>query len=448
MTMSISNKFTPILRSFTTSGISLCVLSLCLTIAVHGIQVGPKAKPQPPAAVEVEESNTKFLKSRMNIPPLRLAIPILDPGIPESTAEQEEKGIWPELRKTEAVRCAFMLKEWIHRFNQFDEIVVSADTSVSADVYLLARIEQSDGETMKIRYDVVDARNRFWLRDRVNSYRVEPGWHERYGTTDRDPFDPLYLEIAEEVYEALKIRGKAHVDQLERNRKMDKNRAQLSELQRIYETRRVVFASYIAPDTFGDAFREEDNYYELNYLPSKESTEWSRIESIMHRDDEFVGVIESYYAGFVDKMEQDYSTWQQDSFPVARQVRISKRNRNLKSFFGAALLIASAAALKDGAADAGDGSAELGVSVGTAAGGALLLGAFRDNQLRKQAVEEISELARSLHNAARPTRVDLDGKVVTLTGTVEEQYQEWSSMLLDLYHTVEHDPDAVRILTQ
>ena len=92
---------------------SLIFVVLLLTQASSGVSVGPRVGPvAAPQSLDVENEE-EFFRSRMNIPQLRLAIPVLDPGIPESTKKQEEEGIWPELRKAEAVRCAFKLKQWI-----------------------------------------------------------------------------------------------------------------------------------------------------------------------------------------------------------------------------------------------------------------------------------------------------------------------------------------------
>lgn len=423
------------------------VSAMLVVTPVQAVKVGPQARPAKQNMVDVQEQ-PKFLKTRMHIPSLRLAIPVLDPGIPISTEEQEKEGIWPELRQAEAVLIATKLKEWVHRFNQFDEIVISADSSVSADLYLLGRIEKSDGETMELAYQIVDARGKNWTSERNKSHRVELGWHERYGNTEKDPFDELYYEIAEDLYEELKDRGKSHVKQKEFNQRQGTNSARLSELEQITTVRKLAFASYISSSNYGDFLTISEGRYRIVKAPSEESQDWARMESIMHRDKEFIGVIDSYYEGYVDQLAKDYKQWQHASFPIAREVRIAKRNRNFKALTGAALLIASAAALKDGAAADGDGSAELGVQVGAAASSALLLGAFRDNHLRKEATEEINELGKSMHNSIRPTRINLDGKVVTLTGTVQEQYQEWSSLLLDLYKSAEDDPDAVQIIEE
>lgn len=426
----------------------LLAIGLSSSLLAQGVRVGPQPIPQKPANVDVYESKG-FLKTRMNIPSLRLAIPVLDPGIPESTQEQSNQGIWPELRKSESVWAAFKLKEWVHRYNQFDSIVVSADASVSADVYFIGRIERSDGETMRINYQVVDATGDVWLPDMSDSHRVEIGWHQRNEGTGQDPFDPLYNEIAETVYEALKDRGKTHVEKLEReSRRKNQEERRLTDLERIAVTRDLAFARFLSPREFGDALVATNGRYEIQYLPQTDGSDWARIGSIQVREDDFAKVIEKYYAEFADTIKEEYSQWQRDSFPIARELRIAKRNRTLQGIAGAALVVASVAAERDGAAAEGDGSAQLGTRVGAALGGSLLVSSFVNNERRKVAVAEINELGGSLHNSLKPTRVDLNGKIVTLSGTVHDQFTQWRTMLTEMYESTEQDIESVQILEQ
>ena len=426
--------------------LTLVLFSLVLTQSVFGVSVGPRLEPPTaPQTLDVENEE-EFFKTRMNIPKLRLAIPVLDPGIPESTQKQKEEGIWPELRKAEAVRSAFKLKQWLHRYNQFDSIVISADSSISADIYLIGRIVESDSETMRIAYQVVDARGVAWAEERTKKHRVELGWHDRYGNTKRDPFDPLYNKIAEDVYEELKDRGKAHVEQLEDNENVGPDRARYSELQLITTTRDLAFADFVSPE-YNGFLKVEGGHYKIQYVPEEQSESWRRIQTVMRREDEFAQVIEDYYEGFREQIETDYKKWQTDTFPVAREVRLSKRGRTIKALAGAVLVVASVAAAEDGSAKEGDRSAENAAAAGVIAGGALIGAAFRDNHIHRQAVQEINELSRSLHNSIRPTRIDLNGKIVTLTGTVQDQFGQWRSMLADIY-AQSQDSDAVTILEE
>ncbi len=422
-------------------------LSILQTVFVHAVPVGPQMKPIASALEEIVEPEKGFLKDRMNIPSLRLAIPVLNPGIPQSTKKQEEEGVWPELRKVEAVRSALKLKEWLYRYNQFDSILVSADASISADIYLIARIIRSTGEIMELAYQVVDARGEVWSAEQKQVHRVEPGWHERYGETSRDPFDPLYQAVANEVYELLKDKGKAHVNQLERN-KRSANSAKLSELQKITKTRDLAFAGFMLPSEYGQYLEQKERRWSITQLPDEQSEVWGRIQSVMLREDAFVQVVEDHYQEFAASIEVDYQQWQEDMFPIAREARLAKRGRTWKAIAGTALVAASAASAKDGAADEGDRSAQNAAVAGALAGGGLIAMAFRDNHLNQRAVGEINELGKSFNDSIRPTSIDVNGKIVTLTGSVHNQFAMWRSMLADIYAAETAEDGSVVIVDE
>ena len=47
--------------------------------------------------------------------------------------------------------------------------------------------------------------------------------------------------------------------------------------------------------------------------------------------------------------------------------------------------------------------------------------------------ESLRELGESLENDVAPRVIDLQDRTITLSGTVEEQYQQWREILADLY---------------
>ena len=353
------------------------------------MRVGPRLDGPSPEETQGIQDPSEVLKARLAIPSMRLAIPVLSPGIPESTQEQENEGIWPELRNAEAVRIAFKMKDWMTRYNQFDSITVSADVSVSADLFLVARIVQSNSEVMSLAYRVVDARGVFWTEERTKTHHTEVGWHKRYGKTDKDPFDPLYEEIAEDVYLELAKKSEAHVNQNKRNEYVGPRLSRRSELELITITRDLAFAKFVSPEFHG-CLKENGNRLKIEYVPDHTSGSWLRVMSVMTREEDLVHVIEKYYKEFVERIESDYRTWQQDAFPIARRLRIEEDKR--------------------------------------------------------EALTEINNLGSKLHTTIAPTRVDVNGKVVTLTGSVQTQFASWRSMLTDIYEA-SNNSNAVKIIS-
>ena len=50
-------------------------------------------------------------------------------------------------------------------------------------------------------------------------------------------------------------------------------------------------------------------------------------------------------------------------------------------------------------------------------------------------MDALQELGQSLENEVAPRVINLDDRTITLSGTVEEQYEQWKEILADLYAT-------------
>ena len=48
-------------------------------------------------------------------------------------------------------------------------------------------------------------------------------------------------------------------------------------------------------------------------------------------------------------------------------------------------------------------------------------------------MEAIEELGQSLESEVAPQVISLEDRTITLTGSVEEQYEQWREILADLY---------------
>ena len=75
------------------------------------------------------------------------------------------------------------------------------------------------------------------------------------------------------------------------------------------------------------------------------------------------------------------------------------------------------------------------VGIGTAGGGAYLIReSFRNRADTKMHIEALQELAESFENGIAPQVIALDDKVITLSGSVDEQYEQWKEILNELYN--------------
>ena len=428
------------------------LLSLGLWTTALAGTLGPRVPEAESNQSSPAATAQKNLPTRMDIPPLKVAVPVLGTGVDEFSDELEKEGIWPGLRKTETIRSATKIRDALFDLNQFESVVVFPDTSISADLYVLGSIRESTGEIMSIEWQLVDATGKIWIRKKKETHRVPPGWHERFGGTGIDPFQELYRKIAYSVYKELKKYARKHDTVVKQNRKRarDGQSPKLSELDRIVAIRELVMAQYFAPEIYGDAIAEKkssrsSSRLTLQYLPDKSAQEWTRIESFRQRDETFTLLMNDYYNTFRAKVDPSYELWLKDIYPIARETRILRRQANVEKALGVVTLIAAASAAKD--ADS-TGKRDRAIAVGAAVGSTLLIKGFIDSARSKEQLEIFNETARSYHDSFNPISVELAGKTITLQGTAQEQFAQWRGLLRDFYVREDSEIEEVQIIRE
>lgn len=377
----------------------------------------------------------------LDIPPLRIAVPLLDPGLPKDESSWAKKGVWPELRRAESVHSAHKIKEALLALNRFESAIVSADAHVSADLYLMGEILASNGEDLKIRFRLLDATGAVWIQPSIASWRLPEDWHDNHQQRNAEPFDRVYNAIAASVERSLERKAKQHAATVRRNAQLaaQGKAPKLSELERAAVTRRLVLARFFAPELYGDALRESRSRIQLNYLPELSGAEWSDVESLAARDDAFSLRLSEHYDQFAAKMQSAYALWQQDSAPAAREKRIRQGRAVAQGILGALAAVATVAAAEKGAAG------PMAVMAGSAVSAGLIISSFRNNAKRKAQVAKLNELGRTVQSSLAPQVVELEQTTVTLTGTAQEQFQQWRQLLRELYPNNADDAEAVQI---
>lgn len=417
------------------------VLFACLS--GHGANsLGPRADDPAPA------NDDPPLAPTPDLAPLRLAIPVLDPNVPSSHEAQRRQRVWPELRNAESVRIAVKLMEKIVERGTFRDVVVSPDARASADFYLLARIEQSNGEDLKLGWRLADATQRSWIPDncrncwRNESRRLWNGWHDAHDAAEIDPFDPLYARIADQIHGKIAELASRHARQMEKNRRLEARgrSGKLSDLETAAATRSLVFAAFFAPDLYGDAVKEKRGKLKLSYLPVQNDDDWARIESIRARDERFAVLVSDEYAGLADRMRKPYSDWQKESFPLAREARLARRAAFWSGVAGGVAAVGAAAAAGDESNPKSEETAAVLATAATVAVVNSVLETRKANAMHAQ----INEIGATTQAALKPMVVETRDRTITLTGTASEQFRQWRALLRELYANTATDIEAVR----
>ena len=76
---------------------------------------------------------------------------------------------------------------------------------------------------------------------------------------------------------------------------------------------------------------------------------------------------------------------------------------------------------------------QVGGAFGVGAGAYLIRSGFDKRAEARMHMEALEELGQSLESEVAPQVISLEDRTITLTGSVEEQYEQWREILADLY---------------
>jgi hypothetical protein len=160
---------------------------------------------------------------------------------------------------------------------------------------------------------------------------------------------------------------------------------------------------------------------------------------IRERDNLYVDTMQDYYDVFSREMHlpyQDFRRASYDSVVKARQLR-KKGNRQVMAGI-AGILGGIYGRLSSGNLMAFDASTSA-----AAIGGYALKQGLQSKQRAAEQTERVAEMGSSLEAVIEPQVIALEDRSVTLTGTVESQYDQWREMLHRIYLQERVFPDNV-----
>jgi len=340
---------------------------------------------------------------------LDIGIQLFDPGIDE-IEEDEEEIVNGQIRVAESRFAAYLLSDTLQRSGNWGVVRVMPNNSSPMDLTLTGTILQSNGEARKIRVNVKDSTGRDWYTKEyyevISQFSYDPSQRNV-----ADPFQVIYNNIANDLLLF---------------RKDNLSETRIVEIRQISE---MLFAERFAPEMFSDyVTQDRDGYYQLTRLPADSDPTLSRVRDIRERDFMFVDTVQDYYATFSRQMKLPYDSWREASYYetiTLRELRASSRRRFIA---GTAAVIGGIAA-----ATSGNYAAQSGGAVGVGAGAYLIKSGFDKRAEAQIHIAALEELGQSLETEVAPKVINLDDRTVTLTGNVEEQYDQWKEILADIY---------------
>ncbi|PHS71647.1 MAG: hypothetical protein COB23_00585 [Methylophaga sp.] len=368
------------------------------------------AKAGPKSSSSYEE---KVIETISTAPKLDVIIPIFNPGLSENAENYQEEGIWPELRRAEANRFAYKLKQALDNSHEFGAVRVTPDETASGDLYVLGTIEESDGQDVKFKLNVVDISGKEWL-DKTFKHEVQESFYKNNRNSGKDPYDPVFKAAVDKIIAALKKRSSSELDNLK----------------------------YIADLRFGASFNDaafmeymdtNGKYIKLVSKPSDSDPLFQRVMAIRVREQLFVDNLQQNYVSFSQNMDTSYLSWQEASFTEKKLRKEAKNEGILKTLGGVALIalaIVAATSKKKKNSNAAINTATIASGVG---GALLIFSGFKSREEAKSHQDALNELGESINLELEPRVISFEDESVELTGNIQQQFKQWREFLKRIY---------------
>jgi len=340
---------------------------------------------------------------------LDIGIAIFEPGLDDIPRNREEL-TFSDVRMAETYFASYNLAGALQNSDNWGVVrVVPGDLS-SSDLAITGTILQSDGETMRMQVHVKDSTGATWINKEyeevVSKYSYDPRMRR-----SEDAFQGLFNKIANDLL-AYKQRNISREEVL--------NIRTVSQIQ---------FARDFAPQIFDDYVEEDRNgILQVKRLPAQNDPVINRIQDIRERDYLYVDALQDYYSNFVRQMETPYTEFRRMSYEEVMKMDKLAADSRRNMIMGVAAIIGGIAATQSNNAAAYWSSPVI-----LASGGWLIKDAFSKGDERQMHVEALAELGNSLEMEIAPQTIELEQRTITLSGSVEAQYEQWRELLADIY---------------
>ena len=264
---------------------------------------------------------------------------------------------------------------------------------------------------MSMRVSVSDSTGRQWYQKEyeqaISQFSYDPSQRQQ-----NDPFQILYNNIANDLLEW---------------RQKNISEPDITEIRTISE---MLFAKRFSSQVFDSYLAQDRNgVYQITSLPSDDDPLLLRIRDIRERDFMFIDTVQDYYATYVRQMRLPYDSWREQSYHETIELRELEASARRRFIAGAATVVAGIAAATQGS----NYGTQIGGAAAVGAGAYLIRSGFDKRAEAQMHMEAIEELGQSLEDEVAPQVISLEDRSITLTGSVEEQYEQWREILADLY---------------
>jgi hypothetical protein len=349
---------------------------------------------------------------------LDVGIVLFDSGVPEGEVAKEvledliREGTFVQIRRSESVYMSVLLRNTLQRTGNWGSVWIAPEQTSAADVTVAGKILRSDGDRLQLTVSATDSTGRVWLDDELYEMETAAGAFNRQRYPDLDPYQDVFNMISNDLAAAAR---------------------QLSSKERrdVRTVTSVRYAADVSPEAFdGYVTTVKDGRYALNRLPAADDPMFDRTQRVRQRERLFLDTLDQHYAQFSAEAMAPYDSWREYAREEAISIRELTKSARWRTGMGIATIVASVVygSQSDGTFSERilrDALMYVGVDM------------IRASQVRKQEkrihTETLEELSSSFDDDLRPMVVEIQGTQHRLTGTAEAQYDEWRSLLRQIF---------------
>jgi hypothetical protein len=340
---------------------------------------------------------------------LDIGIGVFEPGLDDITPNREEL-TFADVRLAETQYVSYLLAQTLQSSGDWGVVrVVPGDLSYY-DLAVTGMILQSDGERMILQVNVTDATGKVWIDKEYDEVVSQYSYDPRV-SRNQDSFQGLYNRIANDI---LKYR---------------QEKTKSEELVNIRQVGRLKFASTFAPQVFEQYMAtDKRGITTIERLPAANDPLLTRIDNIRERDYLFVDALQDHYGNYYRQMAGPYNEFRKLSYEEVMKYDKLRAASRRNMVLGVAAILGGLVATQSSS-----NAVQYSAYGGLFGGGYLIKDAFNKRDEAQMQVESLAELGNSLEAEIAPQTIELEERVVTLSGTVESQYAQWREILADIY---------------
>ncbi len=313
---------------------------------------------------------------------LNVSITVFDPGVPADRSLHRDLQVFPRIRRIESLFLPFVLRETLTATGAFGAVRVVPETDTGAELLITGTVQASDGRSLELRLQAVDASGREWL-DAVYAGTAPESYES--SSAGLAGYQDLYDRIAADL-----VAGQEALD--------------ARDLTNIVAISAMRHAQQLAPSAFSEYLDSTaDGTFTLKRLPARDDPMLERINRIRSVEYVMTDAIDEKFRGLHAEIASTYDLWRQYRRDYARYQREEREHH------------------QDFETDAPRGSYEA------------LLARYNSYKWDRLAAQEQEKWAIGFNNAVGPTVMAMEARVAEIAGWVDQNYAEWTRLLNEIF---------------